>query len=78
MQIFKQQPGLFKGALFAGDLHVHKHLCGRQDGRKSVHDLAADYAPDENPVTKENRQSETDGLHAFELKIHISRLGLSW
>jgi hypothetical protein len=32
MQVFEQKPGLFEGALFAGDLNMHKHLCCGKDG----------------------------------------------
>ena len=37
MQVFEQQTGLFKDPLFARSINMHKHLCGGQDGRESVH-----------------------------------------
>jgi hypothetical protein len=38
MEVFKEQAGLFKSPLLAGDINKHENLCRRQDGRESVHD----------------------------------------
>jgi phosphotransferase system enzyme I (PtsI) len=37
MQIFEQQPRLFKSTLFAGGINADQHLFNREDGCKSVH-----------------------------------------
>jgi hypothetical protein len=38
VQALKQQSGFFKSTFFAGDIHAHKNMGGRQDGGESIHD----------------------------------------
>src|SRR5450759_3880592 len=72
VNIFKQQAGLFKRPLFAGDIDLRKHLCDGKNGGESVDHYLLNYARKPSRAQKSRTTERAAWLAGWTAALHQS------